>query len=175
MAKKTWISGFYYSNKKNMEEQYKNFLNAPEENNSNFNFKENDDARIVESNVLVPGERPTIITALCGYFFVSWSLNIISTVGRLAALPESAKISFNLTGFPLKGVYALVISLLIVVSVFGYWLMKKWGVYLYTVSIIFSVIFALVTIKTISFLFVLSLILPAVMIFTGFKYLNRMS
>lgn len=156
-----------------MEEQNKDFLTPTER--ASLNSEGDNNARIIENNLSGSGDRPTIITVLCGYFFIAWSLSIINLIGLTASLPEGATFSFNLTGFSLKGIFALVLSFSYIVSVFGYWLMKKWSVYLYAVLVILSVIITLVTLKTITFFFFSSLVLPAIMVWMGFKYLDRMS
>lgn len=155
-----------------MDEQKEDFL-TPEERAS-LGPNETDNADITKNNISEFASRPTIITVLCGYFFISWILSILNTVGILTSLPGNATFSFNLTGFSVQGWISMIFSLLYVVSIFGYWLMKKWSVYLYAILVVLLIIFGLFTIKTVNFFFFTSLILPAVVIWTGFKNLDRM-
>jgi len=110
---------------------------------------------------------------MCGYFFIGWILNLINSIALI--IVAKAIFSFNATGVSLNGGLGIILSLLIIVSIFGYWLMKRWSVYLYTLSIILSIVFGLFTIKIPVLLFIVPLVLPAVMIWMGFKYLARMS
>jgi hypothetical protein len=155
-----------------MDEQKEDFL-TPDERAS-LGPKEVDVANITKNDFSGSGVRPTTITVLCGYFFISWILSILNTVGILTLLPGNATFSFNLTGFSVQGWISMIFSLLYVVSIFGYWLMKKWSVYLYAILIVLLIIFGLFTIKTVNFFFFTSLILPAVVIWTGFKHLDIM-
>lgn len=144
---------------------------TPEERAS-LGPKEPDLSQIEKNEVAYSGIRPTIITVLCGYFFVSWILNIINIVGILSTV--KSKLTLNLTGFSMNTSLAIIISLLYVTSVFGYWLMKKWGVFLYTAVVILSIIISATTIKTLNFFFFSALFLPIIMILFGFKYLSQM-
>jgi hypothetical protein len=154
-----------------MEEIKEDFL-TPEERAS-LGPKVGDISQVIKNNIPESGGRPTIITVLCGYFFVSWILSILSTIGIITSL-HITSYSLNLTGFSLQGWLGIIFSFIYVISIFGYWAMKKWGVYLYTVLAILLAILSFVTTKTISFFFILSLILPIFVIWAGLKHLNRM-
>ena len=156
-----------------MEEQNNDFL-TPEERAS-LTPKEESHAYIVEKNISAPGERPTIITVLCGYFFISWILSVINIIGFYISLPINATVSFNLTGFSVGGVFAMILSSLYVVSVLGLWLMKKLGAYLFLAVIILGLIIASITTKSATFFSFSALLLPGVVIWMGFKHLDRMS
>ena len=83
--------------------------------------------------------------------------------------------SFNLTGFSLGGAVASIFSLLYVASVFGLWLMKKWGIYLFLGIVIISLIASAITTKSVTFFSFSSLLLPALVIWVGFKNIDKMS
>ena len=151
-----------------MEEEYKNHP---------FSISEGEEEQILKpseqedrNNLFV--SRPTIITVLCGYFFVGWCLNIINW---FVVLFRSSNVSFNLTGFgTLRGWVGLIISCLLVIAIFGYWFMRKWGVYLYTGIIVFNIVYILFKLRPFSPIVLLSFLLPIAVIIIGFKYLNRM-
>jgi|GEM_PF-3761141 len=155
-----------------MEEQNNDFLTPAER--ASLNSDEGNRAYVVEKSVSTKTERPTIVTALCGYFFVSWVLSIINTAGIMFTYPD-AKVSFNLSGFSLTGIFAAIFSLLVIVSILGYWFMKKWSVYLYCALVVISIIITLFTFKAVTFFFVSSLLIPAAVVWVGFKNLDKMA
>ncbi|MBU2635249.1 hypothetical protein KJ841_02115 [Patescibacteria group bacterium] len=133
----------------------------------------------VKENARVIYERPAIITVICGYFFISWSLTLISL---LRLLFQTKDISLNLSTFgSLSGLVSFLTSILIFVSIFGFWFVRKWGVYLYTAVNIFIFIYLLLKLNSygISFGDIFSAIfwgsiLPIFVIIVGFMNLNRM-
>ena len=156
-----------------MEEQKEDFL-TPEERAS-LAPKEIDNASIITNNISEPGNRPTFITVLCGYFFISWILTLINIIVVLTSFQQNQTLSFSFTGFPAQGWLGIILSLIYIISIFGYWLMKKWGVYLFAVLVVLLVVINFFTVKTINFSFIAALILPIVVIWAGFKYLDRMA
>lgn len=122
--------------------------------------------------------RPVIITALCGYCFISWILSLINLMVLAVTLSQSSSASFS-PSFSTTSVPGFVISLAAIIAVFGYWGMKKWGVYLYTISEVALVVYLLANShgfnETVAFSLIIGLLLPIVVIYTGFKYLAYMS
>ena len=70
-------------------------------------------------------DRPTMIIALCGYYFISLILSFINVVELM--LTNSLKINFNLYGTVGE-----------IISFVGIWYMRKWGAYLYFLIVIAS-------------------------------------
>jgi len=130
------------------------------------------EAKIIESHI-IDGSRPTVITILCGYFFVSWLLSILRFVAILG-YGQITSISFlGLSGLP--GAVDIIVSFAIVISILGYWIMKKWAVYLYTFIILSVVLYVLLIRHQIfSFIHLPSLTLFAIVILVGFLNLKRM-
>lgn len=124
-------------------------------------------------------ERPTIITIICGYFFISWSLNLINL---LRFLSQTKNISLNLSSFgSLSGFVSFLISILIFVSILGFWFVRKWGVYLYTAVNVFAFIYLLLKIHSYGYFswnifssIIWGSILPIFVIIIGFMNLNKM-
>jgi len=161
-----------------MEKQYKNFPFPLKEENEPMNLKE--DGFKMEENKL--SERPEIITIICGYFFVTWSLSIIYFIRLLTQIKDIKDIRLNFSSYSsLSGWVGLLISVFLFASIFGYWNLKKWGVYLYTAVNIFILVYLALKFNSIgmSFRSIASnifwgSILPAFIIYIGFKYLNGM-
>jgi hypothetical protein len=134
--------------------------------------------------------RPAIITALCGYYFVTWILAIVNA-GMVVLLfwlnTKGSVISLlpNIKTFNLQIVVSIVIAVCFFFGVVGYWNMKRWGVVLYTLTVVGSVIYTFGkagSLSQISQTFTLpiflsliaTLILPLTMIIAGFSYFRRM-
>ncbi len=122
--------------------------------------------------------RPTLITVLCGYFFVSWILSLINWLVFIISLSQITDASIT-PSFSLSSLPNLLISLGILIAIFGYWNMKKWGVYLYIASQIALIIYLFINIHNPSGAAIVSIIigllLPITTIGTGLKYLEQMS
>lgn len=158
-----------------MEVQKNDFL-TPEERAS---LKEDVVDKVINKKILEDGIRPTIITVLCGYYFVSWFVGVINAIRIFSSLGfAGTTFTFSPVAIDLQGgiatLFAILFSVLFVAGIFGYWFMKRWGVYCYIASVLFSVILSLIVSNVSGFSFILSLILPGFMIYIGLKYLNRM-
>jgi len=142
--------------------------------------------------------RPTIITVLCGYIFVSLfvsAINLIyfSVLGPI--LNPGIKIS-PMGALTLESGIALIVNGIALFALFGYWGMQKWGVYAYasTKTIVFiytllkifnsassvkasslgsTVVGTGVTVAVTSL--IISFLVPFAIIYYGFKYLDDMS
>ncbi len=155
-----------------MEKQYKNFpFTIPKEEKSGVNISNGIIAK--KTTNMVNMGRPTIITVLCGYFFVSWCLKTVSWL--VIFLQTSGKISFNFSGIgQLSFWVGLIVSTFIIISIFGYWLMRKWGVYLYTAVIVFNFVYLLFRLGSFPMILFLGFLLPIVVIIVGFLHLEKM-
>lgn len=134
--------------------------------------------------------RPAIITALCGYYFVTWILYVVNAgmVMLLFWLNTNNPITSllpNIKKFNLHTVISIVIAVCFFFGVVGYWNMKRWGVVLYTLTVVGSVIYTFGKAGSLSqiaqtftlpiFLsLVVTLLLPFTMIIVGFSYFRRM-
>lgn len=156
--------------------KYKNFpFSLPE--NKSVNLKEEDFG--AKENKSASYKRSTIITIICGYFFISWSLSLIAYLRLLFKVKD---VSFNFTSFSsLEGFVSFLISTLIFISIFGLWFVRKWAVYLYTAVNIFSFIYLLLKFNSYGYLswdvFSTALwasILPIFVIAIGFMNINKM-
>ena len=120
-------------------------------------------------------ERPTIITVLCGYFFVSWILTIINLLVLFFSANSGFTSSINVVS------WTFLFTLLSIIAVFGYWFMSKWAVYLYIVVTIASLVYEFINSHGYSFssgvLFslIISLVIPISLIYVGVKYFGQMS
>lgn len=156
---------------------YKNFPFPLSEDESK-DLKEEEKISVKE-NAKIIYERPAIITVICGYCFISWSLILISL---LRLLSQTKDISLNLSGFSsLSGLVSFLTSILIFVSILGFWFVRKWGVYLYTAVNIFIFVYLLLKLNSygMSFGNIFSAIfwgsiLPVFVIIIGFMNLNKM-
>jgi hypothetical protein len=122
----------------------------------------------------IGGNRPTIITVLCGYYFVSFILSLINFIPAMVSLAKVPGVNYS----SLLNI-GLLFSLAIFVAMLGYWGMKKWGVYLYVVAEASVVAYLFVKIPSFSGAVLLSLIvgliLPVFVVYTGLKNFDRMS
>lgn len=124
-------------------------------------------------------ERPTIITVICGYFFITWTLTVIT---YLRLLIQAKDVSFNFTNFSsLSEFVSFLVSTLIFISILGLWTVRKWGVYLYTATNVFIFIYLSLKLNSygmsfenISSTIFWGSILPIFVIIVGFINLNRM-
>jgi len=161
-----------------MEKQYKNFPFPLEEENKPVDLKE--EGFKAEENKL--NERPEIITIICGYFFIAWSLTVISFIRLLVQIKNLGDIHLNFSSYSsLSGWIGLLISVLLFASIFGYWNLRKWGVYLYTAVNVFILVYLALKLNSLG----MSLgnifsgifwgsILPIFIVYIGFKYLKEM-
>lgn len=125
-------------------------------------------------------KRPTIITVICGYFFISWGLKLVL---MLRLLGKANNISLNFTSFgSLEGFVSFLVSTLTIISIFGIWFIKKWGVYLYTAVNIFTFVYLLLQFDSKGYLswdtfssMLWGLVLPIFVIVIGFLNLKRMN
>jgi len=161
-----------------MKKQYKNFpFPLPDEPDQLMEREGN-----INSNDKIYSGRPTIITVICGYFFITWSLSLISFLRALAQTKNIKDISFNFSSFgSLEGLIGILISLLLFVSIFGYWNFRKWGVYLYTAVTVFILVYSILKLNShgvplgnISSSIFWGSILPMFIIIVGFMNLNEM-
>lgn len=121
------------------------------------------------------GQRPTLITVLCGYYFITWLLFIVNFIVFQVGLyihAQSVSWSFNVHNWE-QGMN-LAIAAIFVIGVLGYWSMKKWGVYLYVCAAAGAAAFVLLKISTFTNDVILSLVtlavIPLVMIIAGLRY-----
>jgi hypothetical protein len=124
-----------------------------------------------------PYSRPTSITALCGYYFVTWIVSIVSTFILIINL--SSGVDFNVT-FNTQTLIKFGISLALFLSIFGIWYMKRWGVVLYIVSVLASLGYTLYQYKDLPSMSIamplsIALIVPVMMIIVGGLYFKRMT
>lgn len=158
--------------------KYRNFPFLLPEDESKDLKKEEENISIKENTKIIY-ERPTIITVICGYFFISWSLTLIAL---LRILSQTKDISLNLSSFgSLSGFVSFLISILIFASIFGYWMARKWGVYLYTAVNIFTFIYLLLKLNSYGYLpwdifsaIFWGSILPIFVIIVGFINIDKM-
>jgi len=144
------------------------------------------------------GNRPTIITVLCGYIFVSLFVSAINLIYFSVLAPilnPGIKIS-PMGALTLESGIALIVNGIALFALFGYWGMQKWGVYAYasTKTIVFiytllkifnsassvkasslgsTVVGTGVTVAVTSL--IISFLVPFAIIYYGFKYLDDMS
>jgi glycerol-3-phosphate acyltransferase PlsY len=113
----------------------------------------------VQPSALPAPRRPVAITVIC----------VLSGIGALIAIPlifsEAAR-SIG-TWYPPYLAFGAVVGLACTV---GFWLMRKWAVYLYTALVVLNQI-ALFSMGVWN---VLALAIPLVVIVVGFIYLSRM-
>lgn len=157
--------------------KYKNFpFSLPED--EPVNLKE--DGFKSEENKLT--ERPEIITIICGYFFIAWSLTVISFIRLLTQIKNLGDIRLNFSSYgSLSGWVSLLVSVLLFASIFGYWNLRKWGVYLYTAVNVFILVYLALKLNSLGMSFgnifssiFWGSILPIFIAYIGFKYLNGM-
>jgi hypothetical protein len=122
------------------------------------------------------GGRPAIITAICGYFFVSWikwiasvivlAISISGVPNLLGAMPQSAA-AWTL----------FVVNICYVISIIGYWFMSRLSVYVYFIAVATNMVILVgshaVTLQTVP-QFILLFLVQIVLVISGFKYLDRM-
>lgn len=108
--------------------------------------------------------RPTSITLICvlgfvGALEISWAIlypSISTTLQRLGL------------GFSL---YLTFSALFLFICMIGLWLMKKWGVYTYTaLSVINQVVLVFLGRWNIG-----ALLIPAIVLYIGYRHLSKMS
>lgn len=118
--------------------------------------------------------RPTLITMLCGYFFVSTALAALSL--GLLSLFGKLPLSVILTADNAPGI---ILSFFTIVSMIGYWRMERWGVMLYTLTTVALVLITLSHLDGLKPLEIVGLLvptfaLPFVSVYIGFAYLDQM-
>ncbi|MCC2630795.1 MAG: hypothetical protein K0S38_604 [Candidatus Paceibacter sp.] len=135
----------------------------------------------VLARLYLPFSRPNLITVLCGYYFVSWAIAIVGVFYTLltAMLLNSNPASFVPVSYTLSSLIYIAIMTCYVISVWGYWFMKRWGVFLFFLTSVGQVAYLLYPYNSITQPMLLALILPMfvpfVMIIAGGSYFNRMT
>tara|TARA_Y100000310_G_C20609392_1_gene777214 strand:+ start:528 stop:965 length:438 start_codon:yes stop_codon:yes gene_type:complete len=144
-----------------MEKRYKNFP---------FPIQEEEKITNTGQNVVVESARPVLITLVCGYFFI----NLIDIILKIVVL------SFRIPGasFSLDQWWYQLIIIGTFIGMLGYWYMRKWGVYLYSLSVIVAFGYALSQMWPMPFSeLIYSVLGSAISFFTiivGFMYLKYM-
>jgi hypothetical protein len=133
------------------------------------------------------GKRPDIITALCGYFFVTWAMLLVRVIVIVAtnfSVVKTIPAKQLLAAFGLGATSDIVFLALSIVAVVGLWSMKKWGVYLYALTILGFIVYTVVMGLRADVPFqwtdfvagiIIGFIVPIVTVAFGFKYLKRMA
>jgi hypothetical protein len=113
------------------------------------------------------GKRPIIISiiCICAAFFV-----VVTAIALVFSSGARSYVFANMLMAPSNYV-GLLSAFINLIALIGYWKMRKWGVYLYAVGIVVSVLFGLID-KSFSFG---SLILSIVVVGIGLLYFKRMS
>jgi hypothetical protein len=115
-------------------------------------------------------ERPLAITIVCIVLGIFLALNLF---GLLEAL---LLFIYNPLGIGIVIAISLIIQLLAFVVIYGYWMMHKWAVYLYTAIFIVALVLRIQTIvMSPATLFNLGTLLAVIVISVGFKYIDQMS
>ena len=109
--------------------------------------------------------RPLVITILCIIAFVGTLF-----VGIGFAIPSTLQTLERLYG-PVFVIISLLMLPIGFVGLIGIWMMRKWGVYTYTVACILNTSYDLISGHPTT---IFSYILPIIFIVTGFAYLKRM-
>ncbi|MEI6553938.1 MAG: hypothetical protein WCO09_05215 [bacterium] len=121
--------------------------------------------------------RPTVITALCGYYFISWTLQLMYMLVLAASLSQNSKVNFG-TSLGINSLPSFIFTIAIAISMFGYWGMKKWGVHLFTVTELVSLVYIFSNLHgfnlSVMVSLIVSLLLPIFVIYNGYKYLDLM-
>ncbi|MES2437397.1 MAG: hypothetical protein V4519_05305 [Patescibacteria group bacterium] len=125
-------------------------------------------------------DRPTLITAICGYYFITWLLLILQQVILYVMYSGMGGVSFA-QYLTLNVVTIMMLAAFI--GVVGIWFMKRVGLYLYTISQIGSIVYigAQYMESGISFFdpqllwgVSFAYLVPIVLIVVGFRYFKRM-
>ncbi len=110
------------------------------------------------------GRRPVVITVFC---ILGMGIMLLS----LLAAPQMVKLLKESIG-PWYVPIWIASVVITIVSLIGYWLMRRWGVYLYTATFIAGTVFGLIFGIPFS---VPGLLVPFVVIALGFSYFRRMT
>lgn len=106
--------------------------------------------------------RPTAVTVICIIGFIGVALSVL-----LFLTPTLAQIGELYPWYPPYLAVSIVVGL---ISMVGMWMMKKWGVILYTVMFVVNQIVLLAG----GLWSITALIIPLIVVAIGFTYFNRM-
>lgn len=109
--------------------------------------------------------RPTAITVICILGFIGSALSVLGIMAVSAAM---ALAPGKIPSFLLP--WMIVSTIVGLISLIGYWMMKKWGVLLYTS---FFVINQIILVATHNF-GIFGLIIPLIVVGIGFANFNNM-
>jgi len=129
---------------------------------------------IIVPEAEIPVEhRPALITALCGYYFISFLLSVIS----VSILSLSGKLPFSVDSTNVPSISIALISFL---SVYGYWTMRRWGVMLFTLNTVALMLYLSTQLQGSAYFpfvatLIQSLLLPFVVVYIGFTYFEEMT
>jgi len=112
--------------------------------------------------------RPTLITVICGYFFISWILVILQWAIIFSTSPH-----YQLT-FPSYSWLVLMFTVASIIGIFGYWFMRRAGVILYIFSAIVLLFYSIFFSGRPALVIVASLLLPSFIAIVGLYYFKRM-
>ncbi len=112
------------------------------------------------------GLRPLAITVICVIALVGAVFTVIGGIYLLSAGADSLVVLPSW-----YWVFLAASSVIGLISFVGLWLMKKWGLYLYTAG---AAIAQIVLITT-GLWTIVSLIMPLIVIIVGFLYVSRMT
>ena len=109
--------------------------------------------------------RPAIITIICILGFAGVAL---SSFGYL--IPVSRELLIQKYGVLGSSISAISL-IFILASLIGYWQMRKWGVYIYSIGFVIGVAYSIF----IGEYYILSYIIPLAVIIAGFANFRKMS
>ena len=112
-------------------------------------------------------KRPTIITVFCVIGFISGFISLGLTLLSSRDFNGFSVETYGAWYMP----FVVVNMILYLVSVVGYWKMRKWGVYLYTALFAIGTIVGVVAGVPFT---ILGVIVPIAVIIIGFTYLKGM-
>lgn len=132
-------------------------------------------SQVATQNILNSNNRPIIITVVCLYLLIATADSILQTISLVASVASStnAHMNYGYTGI------SFLIQIVGLIAVAGYWMMRKWGVYLYTLAFVSSFTLFLAEFYQFSLTnFVspaISYIVPLGIVVVGYYYLNLMA
>jgi hypothetical protein len=94
----------------------------------------------MQSTMGEPGQRPVVITVICIIMAV---LVVLGVIGIITLMTASTAAGMTPTAGSL--IYAIASIVLTGVAAWGLWMMKKWGLYLYTALFVVGLIMSIMS------------------------------
>lgn len=124
----------------------------------------------MQSSAGFGSQRPVAITVICIVIAVLLVLGLIGIIGLMTA---ASSVGATITGWSL--IWGIANIVLTGVAIYGLWMMKKWGLYLYTALFVIGLISSFMIGGSSALLSLAGNVIPLIIVIICWVYQSRMT